>query len=267
MLKRFVVALAGVAVLANVAMAIEAVAPAARGGQGAPTSSGGLPPLMGNQAPAVRVEISSTPVPSMGASSIAPSDAGSYGSGPMDERGLIMTTPMPRMTPRNAVVVPYPAPLMNAAPQAGVVGPYGVGLAAAAPVGTPYMRSPAFAGPPVIYMPQVVTRVLVPGVTPYPANLMQPSGYGYASAPFTRTDLYTSLPYGSFYWPRGYAGTTPVEPQIPAYVQIAPPGLTTLEADSNVNRYKQFEPGPAGTPVAAPAAANPAAPASSAQLP
>jgi hypothetical protein len=119
-----------------------------------------------------------------------------------------------------------------------VLGPYGPGLAAAAPVGTPYLRSPAFAGPPVIYMPQTVTRVLVPGVTPYPANVMHPPvQYVYSSAPFTRTDIYVDLPYGTFYWPQGYAGTAPVEPQMPAYVVEPAQALASNEASYNVQRY------------------------------
>lgn len=142
----------------------------------------------------------------------------------------------PRLTPRGTGVTVYPRPAVTA--EAGILGPYGVGLAAAAPVGTPYLRSPAFAGPPVIYMPQTVTRVLLPGVTPYPANIMAPpTRYAYASAPFTRTDIYVSLPYGTFYWPQGYAGTTPVEPQVPAYVLAPASAIMTNEGSYAVQRY------------------------------
>lgn len=144
----------------------------------------------------------------------------------------------PRLTPRSSAVRTYPAPAVAAAPQAGVLGPYGPGLAAAAPVGTPYLRSPAFAGPPVIYMPQTVNRVLLPGLTPYPSNIMHPPAqYVYASAPFTRTDIYVDLPYGTFYWPQGYAGTAPVEPQVPAYAVAPSTAIMTNEANYAVQRY------------------------------
>jgi hypothetical protein len=145
--------------------------------------------------------------------------------------------PMPRLTPRNSALVTYPKPAVEPVAQAGVLGPYGPGLAAAAPVGTPYLRSPAFAGPPIIYMPQTVTRVLLPGVTPYPSNIMQPANYIYASAPFTRTDIYVDLPYGTYYWPQGYAGTTPVEPQVPAYVIAPSAAMLTNESAVLAGRY------------------------------
>ena len=140
-------------------------------------------------------------------------------------------------TPRGMGVPLFPAPAVTA--QAGISAPYGQGLAAAAPVGTPYLRSPAFAGPPIIYMPQTVTRVLLPGATPYPSNIMSPpASYVYASAPFTRTDIYTSLPYGTFYWPQGYAGTVPVEPQVPAYVTAPASAIMSTEADYTAARYE-----------------------------
>ncbi len=142
----------------------------------------------------------------------------------------------PRLTPRGSSIPLYPAPAIVA--EAGVTAPYGVGLAAAAPVGTPFLRSPAFAGPPVIYMPQTVSRVLLPAVTPYPANVMYPPvRYPYASAPFTRTDVYVNLPYGTYYWPNGYAGTTPVEPQIPVYVTAPASAVLTTEASYTTQRY------------------------------
>lgn len=141
----------------------------------------------------------------------------------------------PRLTPRASEIPLYPAPAV--VPEAGVLGPYGVGLAAAAPVGTPYLRSPAFAGPPTIYMPQTVNRVLLPSVTPYPANIQPPVRYPYASAPFTRTDIYVNLPYGTYYWPNGYAGTTPVEPQIPVYVTAPATAVLTSEAAYTTQRY------------------------------
>ncbi len=142
----------------------------------------------------------------------------------------------PRLTPRGSDIRMYPAPAIVS--EAGVLGPYAPGLAAAAPVGTPFLRSPAFAGPPVIYMPQTVNRVLLPSVTPYPANVMQPPvRYPYASAPFTRTDIYVNLPYGTYYWPNGYAGTTPVEPQIPVYVTAPATAVLTSEAAYTTQRY------------------------------
>lgn len=142
-----------------------------------------------------------------------------------------------KSTPRGMGVPVFPAPAkVNV--EAGIIGPYGQGLAAAAPVGTPYLRSPAFAGPPIIYMPQTVTRVLLPGATPYPSNIMSPpAAYAYASAPFLRTDIYTSMPYGTFYWPQGYAGTTPVEPQVPAYVTAPASAILSTEADYSAGRY------------------------------
>lgn len=140
-------------------------------------------------------------------------------------------------TPRGMGIPLFPAPAVVST-EAGIVAPYGQGLAAAAPVGTPYLRSPAFAGPPIIYMPQTVTRVLLPGATPYPSNIMSPpANYVYASAPFLRTDIYTSLPYGTFYWPQGYAGTTPVEPQVPAYVTAPASPILSTEADYAAARY------------------------------
>lgn len=154
------------------------------------------------------------------------------GASPVGEPGVGANMAIPRLTPRGTEVMGYPAPAVAALNPGGFHGPYGVGLAAAAPVGTPYLRSPAFAGPPVIYMPQTVTRVLVPGVTPYPANIMAPAAqYIYASAPFTRTDLYVNLPYGTYYWPQGYAGTTPVQPQVAAYL-MAPGPARPATADS-----------------------------------
>lgn len=144
---------------------------------------------------------------------------------------------MAEPTPRGMGVPLFPAPAQVSA-EAGITAPYGQGLAAAAPVGTPYLRSPAFAGPPVIYMPQTVTRVLLPGATPYPSNIMSPpANYSYASAPFLRTDIYTSLPYGTFYWPQGYAGTTPVEPQVPAYVTAPASAVLGAKADYAAGRY------------------------------
>ncbi len=140
-------------------------------------------------------------------------------------------------TPRGMGIPLFPAPAVVST-EAGIAAPYGQGLAAAAPVGTPYLRSPAFAGPPIIYMPQTVTRVLLPGATPYPSNIMSPpANYVYASAPFLRTDIYTSLPYGTFYWPQGYAGTTPVEPQVPAYVTAPASAIMSTEADYAAARY------------------------------
>ncbi len=148
-----------------------------------------------------------------------------------------VSTAIARPTPRGMGVPVFPAPA-TVSTQAGIVAPYGQGLAAAAPVGTPYLRSPAFAGPPIIYMPQTVTRVLLPGATPYPSNIMSPpTAYTYASAPFLRTDIYTSLPYGTFYWPQGYAGTTPVEPQVPAYVTAPASAILSTEADYAAGRY------------------------------
>jgi hypothetical protein len=112
-----------------------------------------------------------------------------------------------------------------------------MGLAAAAPVGTPYLRSPAFAGPSIIYMPQTVTRVLVPGIAPYPSNMMPATQYAYSSAPFVRTDIYVSLPYGTYYWPQGYAGTKPVAPSLPAYVEAPATAIMSAEASYASQRY------------------------------
>lgn len=157
---------------------------------------------------------------------------------PMVSEAPVPEPVSPRLTPRGAAIEVYPRPAVVAAPEAGIVGPYGPGLASAAPVGTPYLRSPAFAGPPVIYMPQTVTRVLVPGVTPYPSNPMRPPvNYIYASAPFMRTDIYVDLPYGTYYWPQGYAGTAPVEPQVPAYVMAPSVAVTSNEASYAAQRY------------------------------
>ena len=144
---------------------------------------------------------------------------------------------MPRLTPRNSQVPLYPEPAVTPDPQAGILGPYGQGLAAAAPIGTPYLRSPAFAGPPVIYMPQTVSRVLVPSSTPYPYNIIPTRQYPFASAPFLRTDIYVNLPYGTYYWPQGYAGTVPVEPQVPAYVTVPSTAIQTAEASYAAQRY------------------------------
>jgi hypothetical protein len=157
----------------------------------------------------------------------------------------------PRLTPRGTSLEPYPRPAVDPVASGGALGPYGQGLAAAAPVGTPYLRSPAFAGPPIIYMPQTVTRVLVPGITPYPNQIMPVAQYGYSSAPFTRTDIYVDLPYGTFYWPQGYAGTTPVEPQVPVYAVAPSTALMTNEASYAVQRYDE------SVPPVAPAAAVP----------
>lgn len=141
-----------------------------------------------------------------------------------------------KLTPRSTGVPLFPQPAVSG--ESGIIGPYGQGLAAAAPVGTPYLRSPAFAGPPIIYMPQTVTRVLLPGQTPAPSDIMAPKPYAYASAPFLRTDIYTSLPYGTYYWPQGYAGTTPVEPQVPAYVSAPATAIMTgAEGDYSTTRY------------------------------
>jgi hypothetical protein len=64
-----------------------------------------------------------------------------------------------------------------------------------------------------------------------------PARYVYSSAPFLRTDIYVDLPYGTFYWPQGYAGTTPVEPQIPAYVLAPSTAIQTNEASYTTQRY------------------------------
>ena len=151
-----------------------------------------------------------------------------------EEAGMLAA---PRLTPRSAGVPLYPAPAVTPYPDSYVLGPYGQGLAAAAPVGTPYLRSPAFAGPPIIYMPQTVTRVLVPASTPYPSQLIPSRNYIYASAPFMRTDIYVNLPYGTYYWPQGYAGTVPVEPQVPAYVTAPASAMMTSEAAYAAGRY------------------------------
>lgn len=166
---------------------------------------------------------------------------------------------LPRLTPRVTEVQAYPRPAVTPAPGGGALGPYGQGLAAAAPVGTPYLRSPAFAGPPVIYMPQTVTRVLVPGITPYPSNILPTAQYAYASAPFQRTDIYVNLPYGTFYWPQGYAGTSPVEPQVPAYATAPSNAILTNEASYAVQRYDANNQAKGEAPVALVAASAPAA--------
>lgn len=153
---------------------------------------------------------------------------------PAEEAGMLAA---PRLTPRSAGVPLYPAPAVTPYPEASILGPYGQGLAAAAPVGTPYLRSPAFAGPPIIYMPQTVTRVLVPASTPYPSQLIPSRNYIYASAPFMRTDIYVNLPFGTYYWPQGYAGTVPVEPQVPAYVTAPASAMMTGEAAYAAGRY------------------------------
>lgn len=144
----------------------------------------------------------------------------------------------PRMTPRGSEVRVYPAPAVTPVPAGQALGPYSVGLAAAAPVGTPYLRSPAFAGPPIIYMPQTVTRVLVPASTPYPGNVMPATQYVYASAPFLRTDIYVSLPYGTYFWPRGYAGVQPVAPSLPVYVEAPATAILSAEGQYAAARYQ-----------------------------
>lgn len=155
----------------------------------------------------------------------------------------------PRLTPRGSEVRLYPAPAVTPVPAGQALGPYSAGLAAAAPVGTPYLRSPAFAGPPIIYMPQTVTRVLVPAVTPYPGNVMQATNYVYASAPFLRTDIYTSLPSGTYYWPQGFAGAQPVAPTLPVYVEAPATAILSAEASYAAQRYA---PGVAGAEVISP---------------
>lgn len=191
-----------------------------------------LPPHPGQaqlaaQARGVSVEVSA---PEAGA------PAGAVGASVTESVSTVQTA-IARPTPRGMGVPLYPAPA-TASVEGGIAAPYGQGLAAAAPIGTPYLRSPAFAGPPIIYMPQTVTRVLLPGATPYPSNIMSPpSNYIYASAPFIRTDIYTSLPYGTFYWPQGYAGTTPVEPQVPAYVTAPASAIVSAEAGYTSARY------------------------------
>ena len=142
-----------------------------------------------------------------------------------------------RLKPRGSDVQPYPRPAVEPLSSGGALGAYGQGLAAAAPVGTPYLRSPAFAGSPIIYMPQSVSRVLVPGITPYPHNIIPTSEYVYSSAPFMRTDVYVNLPYGTFYWPQGYAGTTPVEPQVPVYAVAPSTAMLTNQQSYAITRY------------------------------
>lgn len=227
--------------------AYQPVEPGRQGGAAAPGRTGGvLPPLS-----AAVEKPAAIPVPSPrpgrgenaarsldGAKAALPEKTGppkaSIAAPPPPPPAVAPVSP--RLTPRGSDITLYPAPAV--VPEAGVLGPYGVGLAAAAPVGTPYLRSPAFAGPPVIYMPQTVTRVLMPSVTPYPANIMVPPvRYPYASAPFTRTDLYVNLPYGTYYWPNGYAGTTPVEPQLPVYVTAPATAVLTSEASYTTQRY------------------------------
>ncbi len=157
----------------------------------------------------------------------------------------------PRVTPRGSEVRLYPAPAVTPIPAGQALGPYSAGLAAAAPVGTPYLRSPAFAGPPIIYMPQTVTRVLVPAVTPYPGNVMPATNYVYASAPFLRTDIYTSLPYGTYHWPQGFAGAQPVAPSLPVYVEAPATAIFSAEASYAAQRYA---PGVSGVEVVSPLA-------------
>jgi hypothetical protein len=164
---------------------------------------------------------------------------------------------MPRLMPRDSRVPLYPEPAVTPNAEFGILGPYGQGLAAAAPIGTPYLRSPAFAGPPVIYMPQTVSRVLVPASTPYPYQVIPTRQYPYASAPFLRTDIYVNLPYGTYYWPQGYAGTVPVEPQVPAYVTAPSTAIQTAEASYAAQRYI---PGALRPEVIAPAMAAPEMP-------
>lgn len=147
--------------------------------------------------------------------------------------------PRIRVKPRCSAVVPYPAPAVAPDSSGGIMGPYGPGLAAAAPIGTPYLRSPAFAGPPIIYMPQTVTRILVPASTPYPSSIMPAGQYAYSSAPFMRTDIYVDLPYGTYYWPQGYAGTTPVEPQVPGYVIAPAEAVMSNQAQYTTRNYAQ----------------------------
>lgn len=151
--------------------------------------------------------------------------------------GQVACGQSPQLTPRGSEVKVYPAPAVTPIPAGQALGPYSVGLAAAAPVGTPYLRSPAFAGPPIIYMPQTVTRVLVPAVTPYPGNVMPATQYVYASAPFLRTDIYTSLPYGTYFWPQGFAGAQPVAPTLPVYVEAPATAIMSAEASYAAQRY------------------------------
>lgn len=176
-----------------------------------------------------------------------PSASPSLGDGMVADAAVEVSMPVkaeakgelaaPRLTPRGAGVPMFPVPAVTPYPEQGVLGPYGQGLAAAAPVGTPYLRSPAFAGPPIIYMPQTVTRVLVPASTPYPHQLIPTRNYIYASAPFLRTDIYVNLPFGTYYWPQGYAGVVPVEPQVPAYVMAPSAAMPTSEASYAAGRY------------------------------
>lgn len=221
---------------------------------------GGLPPLSAVAAPAPGPAPLPSSVTALDGAAVAPAAAGSRTvssstkkvtteekSEQLEKGSSVSSTEMrsvervtqavsPQLTPRGTGLTVFPRPAVTT--EAGILGPYGVGLAAAAPVGTPYLRSPAFAGPPIIYMPQTVTRVLLPGVTPYPANIMAPPvRYAYSSAPFLRTDIYVNLPYGTFYWPQGYAGTTPVEPQIPAYVLAPATSIQTNEASYTTQRY------------------------------
>ena len=174
--------------------------------------------------------------PSLGDGMVPVADAGVEVSMPVkaEAKGELAA---PRLTPRCAGVPMFPVPAVTPYPEQGVLGPYGQGLAAAAPIGTPYLRSPAFAGPPIIYMPQTVTRVLVPASTPYPHQLIPTRNYIYASAPFLRTDIYVNLPYGTYYWPQGYAGVVPVEPQVPAYVMAPSAAMPSSEASYSAGRY------------------------------
>jgi hypothetical protein len=67
---------------------------------------------------------------------------------------------------------------------------------------------------------------------------MQPTDrYIYSSAPFTRTDVFVNLPYGGFYRPQGFAGTTPVEPQIPAYIPQPVSAVLTAEAGFTAGNF------------------------------
>jgi hypothetical protein len=66
---------------------------------------------------------------------------------------------------------------------------------------------------------------------------MPTRNYIYASAPFLRTDIYVNLPYGTYYWPQGYAGTVPIEPSMPAYVMAPSTAINTTEASYAAQRY------------------------------
>ena len=135
-------------------------------------------------------------------------------------------------TPRGTGVPLYPAPA-----EVGIAAPYGEGLAAAAPVGTPYLRSPAL--PDLHYLhaansdPYASARRHAVSIKYHVAS----GRHVYSSAPFLRTDISRILPYGTFYWPQGYAGTTPVEPQVPAYVTAPASAVLSTEADYAAGRY------------------------------